>query len=82
MPKVKIVDEEVIKTLKAKYKKRGNIDFFFRVGNLKLPIGNRQLGMSCAKLTRCNPPMLERINSKNSHKLVYKTRFGEIGGKK
>jgi hypothetical protein len=80
MAKVKVIDEEVIKHLKLRYKSRGNMDFFFRVKGIKLPYGNHQIGRSCAKLTKGEKPLLKRVNGINSPS-VYKTRFGDLFGK-
>lgn len=73
---MEVIDKEVLNILIERYKKNGR-DSTFKVKKLDLPYDNYQMGRSCAKLLKKNPPLIMRINGAKSTP-IYKTRFGEI----
>lgn len=76
MVSMKVINRAVLNSLIKRYKEAGR-DCIFKVKRLDLPYDNYQVGKSCAKMLRRNPPLIERINGAKCSP-IYKTRFGEF----
>lgn len=82
MVSVKVIDKDVLNLIVNKYSNKG-FDFTVKPKKLggDLPYDIYQLGRSCAKLMKSNPPLLEKLNEHKSP-AIYRTRFGELNGNK
>lgn len=78
MVSMDVIDREVLKVLIQKYNMRGGHECTFKVKNIDVPYNNYQKGRTCAKLLKCEMPLIEKINIDKKSPPLYRTRFGEI----